>query len=123
MTMAEKKAYKSKYNQDRYPGATLTADRMAKAMASENPTKTIKAKIVTNPESVCVGACEAPWIEPISPIPGKHYCWAKFEQTTAKNDLCAEAGGETIYFTYDDFGSWGNSLSKELTEGMLIKIV
>ena len=122
----QKKQYEKSYNQELYPGATIPPYQMINALNSANPTKTIQAKIVTDPDSVCVDVpetCEAPWFEPLRKIPGRPFCLGKLEKTTANDDLCAEAGGETIYFTQDnkitDFGArLSFSLSKELTEGI-----
>ena len=91
-------------------------------MNSANPTKAIQAKIVTDPDSVCVDVpetCEAPWFEPIRKIPGRPFCLGKFDKSTADDDLCAEAGGETIYFTQDFGEKLSISLSEELTEGIV----
>ena len=98
---------------------------MINTLNSANPTKKIQAKIVTDPHSVCVDVpetCEAPWFEPLQKIPGRPFCLAKFDKTTANDDLCAEAGGETIYFTKENTitdyeAKLSFSLFKELTEG------
>ena len=127
----QKKAYRKSYNQELYPGNTMPLHQMINALSSENPTKTIQAKIVTDPDSVCVdvpSTCEAPWFDPVSPITGRPFCFAKFGKSTNGKDECAETGGETVYFKYNfdpigheygstgyDYGSWGYSLSQELT--------
>ena len=127
MSKDKKKQYEKSYNQALYPGATIPPYQMVNALNSANPSKTIQAKIVTDPDSVCVDVpetCEAPWFEPSRKIPGRPFCLGKLEKTTANDDLCAEAGGETIYFTKEntitDYGAkLSFSLFKELTEGIM----
>ena len=129
MSEDQKTAYRNSYNQEMYPGTTMPPYQMINALNSANPTKTIQAKIVTDPDSVCVDVpetCEAPWFEPLRGIPGRPFCLGQFGKTTATDDLCAEAGGETIYFTQEnditDFGEkLSFSFSKELTEGNMLK--
>ena len=129
MSDEQKKQYEKSYNQELYPGATIPPHQMINALESSNPTKTIQAKIVTDPDSVCVDVpetCEAPWLEPLMGIPGRPFCLGKFGKTKADDDLCAEAGGETIYFTHENkrtaFGEkLSFSFSKELTEGNMLK--
>ena len=128
MSDDQKTAYRNSYNQELYPGATIPPNQMINALSSENPTQTIQAKLVTDPDSVCVdvpSTCEAPWFNPLSPIPERPFCFAKFGKSTNGKDECAEAGGETVYFKFDfdtpnyvyDYGSWGYSLSQELMRG------
>ena len=127
MSKDQKKEYENSYIYELYPGATISPYQMINTLNSANPTKTIQAKIVTDPHSVCVDVpetCEAPWFEPLQKIPGRPFCLGKFDKTTANDDLCAEAGGETIYFTKEntitDFGAkLSFSLFKELTEGIM----
>ena len=130
MSEDQKTAYRNSYNQELYPGTTMPPHQMINALSSENPTKTIQAKLVTDPGSVCVdvpSTCEAPWFSPLSPITERPFCFAKFGKSTNGKDECAEAGGETVYFKFDDdydydyaytnYGSWGYSLTQELTRG------
>ena len=124
MSEDQKTAYRNSYNQEMYPGTTMPPYQMINALSSENPSQTIQAKLVTDPGSVCVdvpSTCEAPWFNPLSPIPGRTFCFAKFGKSTNGKDECAEAGGETVYFNKNgsprDYGSWGYSLSQELTRG------
>ena len=124
MSEDQKTAYRNSYNQELYPGTTMPPHQMINALSSENPTQTIQAKLVTDPDSVCVdvpSTCEAPWFNPLSPITGRPFCFAKFGKSTNGKDECAEAGGETVYFNKHgsprDYGSWGYSLSQELTRG------
>ena len=63
--------------------------------------------------------CNEPWIAPKLPIPSKEMCIANLGKTTAKDNLCAEEGGETISFTYWDTGAVGTSLSEELSTGII----
>jgi hypothetical protein len=129
MSEDQRTAYRKSYNQELYPGTTMPPNQMINALSSENPTKTIQAKLVTDPNStVCVdvpSTCEPPWYNPLSPITGRPFCFANFGKSTNGKDECAEAGGETVYFKFDfdtlghkyDYGSWGYSLSQELTRG------
>ena len=125
MSEDQKTAYRNSYNQELYPGTTMPPNQMINALSSENPSQTIQAKLVTDPDSVCVdvpSTCEAPWFSPLSPITERPFCFAKFGKSTNEKDECAEAGGETVYFRFDfdtsqhayDYGSWGYSLSQEL---------
>ena len=126
MSEDQNTAYRNSYNQEMYPGTTMPPYQMINALSSENPTQTIQAKLVTDPDSVCVdvpSTCEAPWFNPLFPITGRPFCFAKFGKSTNGKDECAEAGGETVYFKdFDtfgheiDYGSWGYSLSQELGE-------
>ena len=125
----QKTAYRNSYNQELYPGTTMPPHQMINALSSENPTKTIQAKLVTDPGSVCVdvpSTCEAPWFNPLHQLnSGRPFCFAKFGKSTNGKDECAEAGGETVYFKFDfetlinryDYGSWGYSLAQELSSG------
>ena len=124
MSEDQKTAYRNSYNQEMYPGTTMPPYQMINALSSENPTQTIQAKLVTDPDSVCVdvpSTCEAPWFNPLSPITGRPFCFAKFGKSTNGKDECAEAGGETVYFKdFDTLGhkiDYGYSLSQELTRG------
>ena len=128
MSEDQETAYRNSYNQELYPGNTMPPHQMINALSSENPSETIQAKLVTDPDSVCVdvpSTCEAPWFNPLSPITDRPFCFAKFGKSTNGKDECAEAGGETVYFKFDfdtsqhayDYGSWGWSLSQELTRG------
>jgi hypothetical protein len=122
MSKDQKKEYENSYIHELYPGATISPYQMINTLNSANPTKTIQAKIVTDPHSVCVDVpetCEAPWFEPLQKIPGRPFCLGKFDKTTANDDLCAEAGGETIYFTQDFGEKLSISLSEELTKGIV----
>ena len=117
MSKEDMKAYESSYNEKLYPGSTSNPRNMMSVLTSENPSETIKAKIVTDPKSVCVDVtseCLAPWIDPTLPIDSKPLCIANFGKTTAKNDLCEQEGGETILFTYEDHGLLGISMATEL---------
>ena len=102
MSEDERKALEKNYTQQLYPGSTATPGSMINVLTSENPSETIKAKIVTDPKSVCVdipSGCEAPWFLPTSGVPGMDdVCVANFGKTTSSNDLCANEGGETMYF-------------------------
>ena len=123
MSEDQKTAYRNSYNQELYPGTTMPPHQMINALSSENPTKTIQAKLVTDPGSVCVdvpSTCEAPWFNPLHPLnSGRPFCFAKFGKSTNGKDECAEAGGETVYFKdFDTFGhkiDYGYSLAQELT--------
>ena len=132
MSEDQKTAYRNSYNQELYPGTTMPPHQMINALSSENPSQTIQAKLVTDPDTVCVdvpATCEAPWFDPESPITERPFCFANFGKSTNGKDECAEAGGETVYFKFDfdtsqhayDYGSWGYSLSQELIRGKLIK--
>ena len=71
MSDDQKTAYRNSYNQELYPGTTMPPNQMINALSSENPTQTIQAKLVTDPDSVCVdvpSTCEAPWFNPLSHI-------------------------------------------------------
>ena len=54
MTEAEKSVLESNYTQKLYPGSTATPGSMINVLTSENPSESIKAKLVTDPASVCV---------------------------------------------------------------------
>ena len=54
MTEAEKSVLESNYTQQLYPGSTATPGSMINVLTSENPSESIKAKLVTDPASVCV---------------------------------------------------------------------
>ena len=120
MTEDERKALENAYTQQLYPGSTTAPGSMINVMTSENPSETIKAKIVTDPKSVCVdipSGCVSPWVIPGTAIPGssEEVCIANFGKTTSQNDLCADEGGSTMYFAYD-YGI-GGALSNELSIG------
>merc|ERR1711935_580648 len=85
-----------------------------------------KAKIVTDPNSVCVdvpSTCEAPWFSPSPVIPHPELmdvCVANYGKTKASEDLCLENGGETIMFdSTPPSGAIGVTLSTELSTGQL----
>ena len=103
MSEEKKKEHKASYMTDLYAGTTLTPDSILNVLTSENPTNTVKAKIITDPASVCVDVtCEAPWIN-IWGLDGKKYCVEKFGLTTGKNDLCdGIPGAQTLYFAASD---------------------
>ena len=72
-------------------------------MVADDPTESIKAKVLTDPGSTCVDippTCEPPWFQiPHADdylFPG--FCFASFGQTTAIDDQCLLNGGVTIYF-------------------------
>jgi hypothetical protein len=72
-------------------------------MVADDPTESIKAKVLTDPGSACVDippTCEPPWFQiphmDDSLFPG--FCFASFEKTTAKDDQCLLNGGVTIHF-------------------------
>ena len=122
----QRNAYWKSYFQELYPGTTVGPYQMINVLTSENPTKTIQTKLVTDPNSVCIevpSTCEAPWFNPLSPITERPFCFAKFGKSINGKDECAEAGGETVYFKFDSdtfghkHGSLGYSLSQELTRG------
>ena len=119
MSEEDRKAYQDAYTQALYPGSTTAPQSMINVMTSDNPSETIKAKIVTDPGSVCVdvpSGCEAPWFLPTLGIPGfPDVCMANFGKSKAGIDLCAENGGETMVF--DEYHSVGYSLSNELSVG------
>ena len=104
MSEEEKNKHKATYITDLYAGTTLTPDSILNVLSSENPTDSVKAKIIDDHDSapVCVDVtCEAPWID-IWALDGNKYCVEKFGKTTAKNDLCdGIPGAETIYFAAD----------------------
>ena len=108
MSEEKKKQHKATYITDLYAGTTLTPDSILNVLSSENPTDSVKAKIIDDHDSapVCVDVtCEAPWID-IWALDGNKYCVKKFGLTTGNNDLCDgipeaqtfyfEAGDETI---------------------------
>ena len=119
MSDDERKALENNFTQQLYPGSTASPGNMINVMTSENPSETIKAKIVTDPNSVCVdtpSGCEAPWFVPAMGVPGlDEVCVANLGMTTSGNDLCAEEGGETMTFSYN-YGI-GPSLANELYAG------
>ena len=106
MSEDQKRALESNYTQQLYPGSTTTPGSMINVLTSENPSETIKAKIVTDPASVCVdipSGCNPPWFN-ASGVVGSmpDLCIANLGETPAMDDLCADEGGETIYFaSYD----------------------
>ena len=121
MSEADREAAEDAYTQALYPGSTTAPQSLINVLTSENPTETIKAKIVTDPNSVCVdvpSTCEAPWFSPLPVIPHPELmdvCVANYGKTKASEDLCLENGGETIVFdvAYDV----GLTLSTELSTG------
>ena len=102
MSEEEKNKHKATYITDLYAGTTLTPDSILNVLSSENPTDSVKAKIIDDHVPVCVDVtCEAPWID-IWQLDGNKYCVRKFGKTTGKNDLCdGIPGAETIYFAAD----------------------
>lgn len=124
MSEAEREAAEDAYTQALYPGSTTAPQSMINVLTSENPTETIKAKIVTDPNSVCVdvpSTCEAPWFTPTTVFANPELydvCIANFGQTKANDDLCLENGGETIMF--DSMSAVGPVLSVELSTGLLL---
>ena len=120
MSDADREAYEDAYTQALYPGSSTAPQSLVNVLTSENPTETIKAKIVTDPNSVCVdvpSTCEAPWFTPTTYTYGD-VCIANFGQTKANDDLCLENGGETIMF--DSIATVGPILSAELSTGWLL---
>ena len=103
MSEEKKKEHKATYITDLYAGTTLTPDSILNVLSSENPTNTVKAKIIDDSASVCVDVtCEAPWID-IWAMDGNKYCVEKFGLTTGKNDLCdGIPGAQTFYFAPGD---------------------
>ena len=105
MSEEEKNKHKATYITDLYAGTTLTPDSILNVLSSENPTDSVKAKIIDDHDSapVCVDVtCEAPWID-IWALDGNKYCVEKFGKTTAKNDLCdGIPGAQTFYFEAGD---------------------
>ena len=98
-----KEKYKAKYITDIYAGTTLTPDSILNVLSSENPTNTVKAKIIEDSAPVCVDVtCEAPWID-IWARDGNKYCVKKFGLTTGNNDMCdGIPGAQTFYFAPGD---------------------
>ena len=103
MSEQKKKEHNAIYITDLYAGTTLTPDSILNVLSSENPTNSVKAKIIDAAVPVCVDVtCEAPWVD-IWALDGNKYCVEKFGKTTAKNDLCDEIpGAQTFYFEADD---------------------
>ena len=105
MSEEEKNKHKATYITDLYAGTTLTPDSILNVLSSENPTDSVKAKIIDDHDSapVCVDVtCEAPWID-IWALDGNKYCVEKFGKTTANNDLCdGIPGAQTFYFEAGD---------------------
>ena len=124
MSEADREAYEDAYTQALYPGSTTAPQSMINVLTSENPTETIKAKIVTDPKSVCVdvpSTCEAPWFTPTTVFANPELydvCIGNFGQSKANDDLCLENGGETIMF--DSTSAVGPVLSLELSTGLLL---
>ena len=126
MSEEEKIAVEENFIQKLYPGSTTHPGSIINVLTSENPSETIKAKVVTDPSSVCVDVsseCKSPWIVPTEPMPNVTACMANLGKTTAKIDQCADIGGETIYFS-PDLIDLGQMLSNEVsTEGKNIKAI
>ena len=103
MSEEKKKEHKASYITDLYAGTTLTPDSILNALSSENPTNTVKAKIIEDSAPVCVDVtCEAPWIN-IWARDGNKYCVKKFGLTTGKNDLCdGIPDAQTFFFAPGD---------------------
>ena len=124
MSEADREAAEDAYTQALYPGSTTAPQSLINVLTSENPTETIKAKIVTDPNSVCVdvpSTCEAPWFSPSPVISNPELmdvCVANYGKTKASEDLCLENGGETIMFdSTPPTGAIGVTLSTELSTG------
>jgi hypothetical protein len=124
MSEVDREAAEDAYTQALYPGSTTAPQSLINVLTSENPTETIKAKIVTDPGSVCVdvpSTCEAPWFSPLPLISNpelEDVCVSNFGKTKASEDLCLENGGETIMFDGTYWGAVGVTLSVELSTGM-----
>ena len=110
MSEEKKKEHKATYITDLYAGTTLTPDSILNVLSSENPTNTVKAKIIDDHAPVCVDVtCEAPWID-IWALDGNKYCVKKFGLTTGNNDLCGGIpGAQTFYFEKGDENILDNS--------------
>ena len=124
MSEADREAYEDAYTQTLYPGSITAPQSLINVLTSEDPTETIKAKIVTDPKSVCVdvpSTCEAPWFTPTTMMANPELtdvCIGNFGQTKANDDLCLENGGETIMF--DSTAAVGTSLTVELSTGLIL---
>ena len=124
MSEADREAAEVAYTQALYPGSTTAPQSLINVLNSENPTETIKAKIVTDPKSVCVdvpSTCEGPWFTLTTLITNpelEDVCVANFGKTKASEDLCLENGGETIMFDGTYWGAVGITLSLELSTGI-----
>ena len=88
-------------------------------MVADDPTESIKAKVLTDPGSACVDippTCEPPWFQiphmDDSLFPG--FCFASFGKTTATDDQCLLNGGVTIYF--DEYQILSGTEISEITE-------
>ena len=123
MSEEDKKAAEDAYTKALYPGSTTAPQSLINVLTSENPTETIKAKIVTDPNSVCVDVpftCETPWFSPSPVIANPELmdvCVANYGKTKASEDLCLENGGETIMFDSTYASAVGATLSMELSTG------
>ena len=90
-------------------------------MVADDPTESIKAKVLTDPGSTCVDippTCEPPWFQipymDDSKFPG--FCFASFGKTTSSDDQCLMNGGITIYFA-DDAILNGTEISEIMQNG------
>ena len=103
------------YTSELYPGATTSPESLVNVLVSDNPTESIKSKILTDPAAACVDTpaeCEAPWF---SNAAINDTCFATFGLVDNNQRNCEKNGGLRMSF-FKDF-PYAYEFTYELTYG------
>ena len=137
ITEEAREELKQSYSQSLYPGSQAPPDSMVKVLIADDPSSSIEASALTNPEffdtisqittstaevttTTTICGCVAPWFEAletkallgVTDAP----CVGNFWQTKGWKNECEQNGGKAIYFTGFDW----IFLQTLLTQGILI---
>ena len=102
LSSVERDKLQINYTTDLYPGATTSPASLVNVLVSDNPTESIKSKVLTDPAAACVDTpsdCEDPWFA--NPAI-KDVCFANFGETRDNERNCEKNGGIRMGF-YDQF--------------------
>ena len=112
------------YTNDLYPGATTSPESLINVLASDNPTETIEAQSLSDPNGTCVDVpsdCEAPWFNPKTAEEifqkDSNICFYEFGQSFGSKDDCFYVGGSTVHFSNGPSGLPEQFLSILLKQG------
>ena len=101
LSTQERAQLQKNYTSDLYPGATTSPASLVNVLVSDNPTESIKSKVLTDPAAACVDTpdgCEAPWFGNAAI---NDTCFANFGKTDNLQRLCEKNGGQRLGFFKD----------------------
>jgi hypothetical protein len=127
LTVEEAKAIEDNYTQTMYPGSVATPASMVNVLTSDNPSQSLKSKILTDPKSACIdvpASCTDPWMDPLASeaffafdFP---YCMGNLGIGPANDDRCVKAGGSKVTFSTKD--AWYSQLDHMISKGNFIRV-